>query len=122
MKIFKMANEFEDEGFDLSESPNIDEFEAQHEFETEQQDLQEGRKGATNTFKIQTDLTKSNVFDEQVGIYSVAEGSVGWYRYKDGTVYEVLIAPVAYSKYKDLYKTEKLHQTTQPIDFSDQLL
>ena len=105
MKIYKVANMFEDEGRDpLEQIEERSNFESQKELS----DIERGKGGNTHTSEVISDITPS--FQERLGTYWIANGSVGWFRYKDGVVYEVQVKPIGLGNYENLYLQSKKAQ------------
>jgi len=121
MKIIKIANEFEDEGRDPLESPEAQEFEDQRSLEQEQKDFESGRVGFTHTFDIIGELKRSGVFDDTLNISSVPNGTVAWFKYNDGKIYEILVSPLVYSQHKNILE-ESLRPAPEEIDEDDDLM
>jgi hypothetical protein len=111
MKFYKKSNMFEDEGLDPLESPERDTFESQKELLNEES----GKNGNTNTSQVIKDI--SAAFEQRLGSYFVANGSVGWFKYKDGKIYEVIVSPLSLGQYKDLLNPS----SNSPIDKKDDL-
>lgn len=58
----------------------------------------------TYTSKILSDIGKSLPgIKKAIDIWSLANGSVGLYRYEDGNAYEIEVRPAALSKHKDIF-------------------
>jgi len=112
MKIYKVTNqlgEFEDEGRDpLENTEELQQFEGQKELS----DIERGKSGNTHTSEVISDITPS--FQERLGTYWIADGSVGWFRYKDGVVYEIQVKPIGLGNYENLYLQSKQGQQEPP--------
>lgn len=63
--------------------------------------IEEGRL-VTYTTKILSDMSKIPGL-KRIGAYSVADGTVGLFRYEDGNAYEIEIRPAALAKRKDVW-------------------
>ena len=112
MKIYKIAaevSEFEDEGRDpLENTEELAQFEAQKEVDEIQT-----KGGTSHTSEVISSITHS--FEERLGSYFIASGAVGWFKYKDGNVYEVQVKPVGMGDYKDLYLKSRQNQPNKPM-------
>lgn len=100
MKILKLAQPFSNEGIDPLESPEAESFLMEQEWKKEER----GEKGKAHTSDIIEDISKSGVFDEKMNSYFVSNGTVGWFRYSDGKIYEVLVTPLTHGQHKNLFE------------------
>jgi len=102
MKIYRIAqadSKFEDEGHDMEE--RVEERE-QFEAAKEMDDALVGRRGMTHTAQMVNEI--SSVAGESIESSYVTSGTVGWFKYKDGIIYEVLVSPAAYGQYYNYFK------------------
>jgi hypothetical protein len=60
--------------------------------------------GPTNTSEILNSIKP--IFEKSISSWYIADGSVGWFLYKDGNEYEVVVTPAKYGKYKNLREQE----------------
>ena len=58
------------------------------------------------------------IFEETINSWWVANGVVGWFKYKDGKVYEVKVSEKDYGVHKDLLEESEQGKlkTEEPID------
>jgi hypothetical protein len=98
MKIYHIA-QFEDEGRDIEEKIEEREaFEAQKELD----DVSIGKRGETHTAEVLNEAGK--ILGKSIQSSWVASGAVGWFKYKDGIIYEVLVSPAAQGQYFNHFK------------------
>jgi len=86
MRIFRTANEFEDEGRDP-----LEQVEDRSHFDAEQEMKDRQEKGMTHTSQILSDITPS--FVERLDANYTVDGAEAWFEYKDGKVYHVIVKP-----------------------------
>ena len=107
MKIRKIANQFEDEGFDSEKQiEEVENFETQQNYK----DSTVGKRGTTQTSKVLMSLRDN--LGEPIQASWVANGSVGWFQVDD-IIYEVSVAPAAYGYYFEYFK-ELNERATRP--------
>ena len=100
MKFYKTSQDaFEDEGRDAEEDIEVSEtIDGQQELD----DIAVGKRGPSNTSDVLMEAGKN--IGERLEASWVANGSVGWFKYKDGTIYEVSVAPAAHGNYFSYFK------------------
>jgi phage gpG-like protein len=86
MKIIRIANKFEDEGKDTLEN-----IEDRIQFEGKQEILDLHEKEPSHTAQIMYDIAPS--FESQLEVNYTHEGAEGWFEYKDGKTYHIIIKP-----------------------------
>lgn len=112
MKIYKIAqienqDAFQSEGHDPMENT-----EERDRFEEEQnlKDSELGQKGDNHTAEVLKTISTS--LPEKITSWYVASGAVGWFRFTDGKIYEVVVSPAAYGHHFDIFRKEYLLQET----------
>jgi hypothetical protein len=55
-----------------------------------------GEKGQVHTSEVLRKI--SSVLPERITSWFVADGTVGWYKFSDGVVYEVSVSPAAHGR------------------------
>jgi len=115
MKIRKIANQYEDEGFDAEEQvEEMDNAQAQQELSDEAV----GKGGYTPTSKVLMAIRDN--FGEPIQASWVGNGSVGWFEV-DGVIYEIGVAPAAYGRYYDYFKELLARDSKPEVDPEDDL-
>lgn len=121
MKIIKLSNNpFQDEGHNIEENIERDQFEAKQEFT----DQSLGKKGNTHTSQVLN--SAMNSIGNKLNSSFVANGAVGWVTHSDGIIYEITVSPAAlgqhFNYFQELQNPKKeLTQDQDEIDELDEL-
>lgn len=107
MKIYKVAESTFDPAMSKSTGGEIS-----GTPETSKKELDFGSKGHTSTSEVLQAI--SSALPEKISSWYVGDGTVGWYKFKDGIVYEVLVTPAARGRYFNTLKNELEHKEEMP--------
>ena len=119
MKIRKIANQFEDEGFDSEEQiEEKDSFQAQQELEQQKYEKSVGKSGYT--YNSQIIFSLRDKLGEPIKVSTTGNGAVGWFEV-DGIIYEVRVSPAAYGQYFGYFKDLQEMDRKPEIDQDDNL-
>lgn len=100
MQIYKISQTFEEE----KNLPYEEKIGEREQFEQREQlnDATLGKNGVTYTAEVLNEA--GSAVGERIESSWVANGSVGWFRYKDDKVYEIVVSPAYHGRYFDYFK------------------